>query len=167
MKLGQKPSYPRFKKKGIRDSFRADNGPLKTGENAVQLDGKRVKFPRCGWVRMREWLLRFKGQIKSATVSRMADAWYVALLVETEDRLHAKKDLGVVGVDLGVKSLATLSTGEVIIGPKPYRALDARLRRLSRSLSQKQKGSANRLKAKTKLSKLHLTMLGGARQRCK
>ena len=51
--------------------------------------------------------------------------------------------------------MATLSTGEVIVGPKPHKALLARLRRLSRSLSRKQKGSANRQKAKIKLAQLH------------
>lgn len=155
VKLGQKPGYPQFKKKGIRDSFRADNGPLKAGGNAVQVDTRRVKLPRCGWVRMREDL-RFSGQVKSAVVSRAADGWYVALLVETEQRLCAKNDLGVVGIDLGVNALATLSTGVVITGPKPHRALGARLRRLSRSLNRKQKGSSNRQKAKAKLSRLHL-----------
>lgn len=155
VKLGQKPGYPRFKKKGIRDSFRADNGPLKAGESAVQVDGRRVKLPRCGWVGMRE-CLRFSGQVKSATVSRMADGWYVALLVETNNRLEAKKDLGVIGVDLGVRKLATFSTGEEIVGPKSHTALLSRLRRLSRSLSRKVKGSSNRQKAKAKLSKLHL-----------
>jgi putative transposase len=61
-----------------------------------------------------------------------------------------------VGVDLGVKALATLSTGEPPIpGPKPHKALLYRVRRLSRSLSRKQKGSRNRDKAKLKLAKLH------------
>lgn len=61
-----------------------------------------------------------------------------------------------VGVDLGVSALATLSTGEPPIpGPKPHKALLNRLRRLSRSLSRKQKGSANRRKAKARLARLH------------
>ncbi|MDD2728917.1 RNA-guided endonuclease TnpB family protein [Malikia sp.] len=60
-----------------------------------------------------------------------------------------------VGVDLGVSALATLSTGEVIPGPKPHKALLGRLQRLSRGLSRKQKGSANRTKAKSRLAKLH------------
>lgn len=59
------------------------------------------------------------------------------------------------GVDLGVSALATLSTGETITGPKPHKALLGRLQRLSRSLSRKQKGSANRAKAKAKLARLH------------
>jgi putative transposase len=62
---------------------------------------------------------------------------------------------GAVGVDLGVSALATLSTGEKVAGPKPHKALLGRLRRLSRSLSRKAKGSANRKKAKAKLARLH------------
>ena len=58
-------------------------------------------------------------------------------------------------MDLGVSALATLSTGETIVGPKPHKALLDRLRRTSRSLSRKVKGSANRRKAKAKLAKLH------------
>jgi len=58
-------------------------------------------------------------------------------------------------VDLGVSALATLSTGETVEGPKPHKALLNRLRRLSRSLSRKQKGSNNRGKAKHKLARLH------------
>jgi putative transposase len=151
---GRKAGYPKFKKKGVRDSFRADNGPQKKGESAVAVDGKRIKLPIIGWVRMREQV-RFAGRIQSTVVSRRADGWYISVLVETEDRLQAKADHGVVGVDLGLKTFAALSTGEFIKGPKPHRMLDARLRRLNRSLSRKQKGSANFRKAKTKLSRLH------------
>ena len=59
------------------------------------------------------------------------------------------------GVDLGVKTLAVLSTGESIPGPKAHRRLLAVLRRRSRALSRKRKGSANRGKAKAHLARLH------------
>ena len=155
VKLGQKPGYPRFKRKGIRDSFRADNGPADATSHAVEVTGKAVKLPRCGVVRMRE-ALRFAGRVKSATVSRMADGWYVALAVETEDRLTAKQDRGAVGVDLGVTTLATFSDGTTEPALKPHRAEHKRIVRLSRSLARKRKGSANRAKAKAKLARLHL-----------
>lgn len=54
-----------------------------------------------------------------------------------------------------MSALATLSTGEVIAGPKAHRTLLKRLRRLSRSLSRKQKGSANAKKARARLARLH------------
>ena len=137
---GQKPGYPRFKKRGIRDSFRADNGPPAKGKDAVAVDGRRVRVPRLGWVRMRE-PLRFQGQVKSLVISRKADRWFAAIAVETENLPHAsrKNHGGAVGVDLGIKAMATLSTGEVVTGPKPHRAKLRRLARLSRSLSRKKK----------------------------
>jgi putative transposase len=93
----------------------------------------------------------------SATVSRVADRWFVSITVDTLDRSHLPQaeNQGVVGVDLGVSTLATLSTGEKVTGPKPHTALLDRVRHLSRNLSRKQKGSANRRKAKVKLAKLH------------
>ena len=154
VKQGGKPGYPRYKKKGLHDSFRADNGPANADSNAVECVGKTIKLPKCGVVKMRE-TLRFSGRTLAATVSKQADGWYVAILVDTSVCLSGRLDGGVVGVDLGIKELATLSTGEVIPSLKPHRAAHARLVRLSRSLSRKQKGSSNRAKAKIKLAKLH------------
>lgn len=53
---------PRFKRKGVHDSFRADNGPCKGRRNAVKAAGLRIKLPRIGWVKMRE-AVRFRGQL--------------------------------------------------------------------------------------------------------
>lgn len=141
--------YPKFHKKGVHDRFTLTN-------DQFDIDGCRIRIPNLGWVRMRE-SLRFTGKIMSATVSRVADRWFVSITVDTQDDSHLPKakNQGTVGVDLGVSALATLSTGETIIGPKPHKALLGRLRRLSRSLSRKQKGSSNRKKAKAKLARLH------------
>ena len=141
--------YPQFRKKGVHDRFTLTN-------DQFNIDGCRIRIPNLGWVRMRE-SLRFAGKIMSATVSRVADRWFVSIAVDTVGDSHLPKaeNQGAVGVDLGVAALATLSTGESITGPKPHKALLGRLKRLSRSLSRKQKGSANRKKAKGKLAKLH------------
>jgi len=141
--------YPKFKKKGVCDSFTLSN-------DQFSIDGSRIRIPNLGWVRMRE-PLRFAGKIMSATVSRVADRWFVSITVDTpQESTPAKaKNQGAVGVDLGVKALATLSTGEVIPGPKPHKAKLCRVKRLSRALSRKVKGSKNRQKAKFKLAKLH------------
>ncbi|MDD2730191.1 RNA-guided endonuclease TnpB family protein [Malikia sp.] len=141
--------YPQFRQKGRHDRFSLSN-------DQFSLDGSRIRIPNLGWVRMRE-TLRFAGKILSATVSRVADRWYVSFAVDTQDDspLPQAENQGAVGVDLGVKALATLSTGETIPGPKPHQALLDRLRRLSRSLSRKHKGSANRKKARARLAKLH------------
>ncbi|MDD2729396.1 RNA-guided endonuclease TnpB family protein [Malikia sp.] len=158
--------YPQFRKKGVHDRFSLSN-------DQFSLDGSRIRIPNLGWVRMRE-TLRFAGKLLSATVSRVADRWLVSIAVDTQDDSHLpqaenepqdenqvkgesrrSQDQGAVGVDLGVSALVTLSTGEVIPGPKPHKELLCRLQRLSRSLSRKQKGSANRKKARARLAKLH------------
>jgi putative transposase len=141
--------FPQFRKKGVHDRFTLTN-------DQFSIDGSRIRIPNLGWVRMRE-SLRFAGKLMSATVSRVADRWFVSITVDTPDtsRLPQAENQGAVGVDLGVSALATLSTGETIPGPKPHKALLGRLRRLSRSLSRKQKGSANRKKARARLAKLH------------
>jgi putative transposase len=128
----KKPGYPKFKEKGVHDSFRADNGPQTAGADAVSADGEKVKLPVIGWVRMRE-SVRFPGQVKSAVVSKMADGWHVALAIETEAKLERQANGGTVGVDLGVKTLAVLSSGEAVEGPKPHKILLQRLRRLDQS----------------------------------
>jgi len=141
--------YPRFKKKGVRDSFCAANeaGTFRT-------DGKRIKLPVVGWVRMREEL-RFSGKPKRVTISREADRWFASIMVETDDIKPTNHPCAAVGIDLGIKTLAVLSDGSEIDGPKAHKALVGRLRRTSRSLSRKRKGSANRRKAKAKLARLH------------
>jgi putative transposase len=149
-----KGKYPRFKKKGIADSFRADNGPDKNHPHAVEVTGRRVKLPVIGWVRMRE-PLRFNGKIQSAVVSRTADRWFVSLTVEIDHATPVRENQAAGGVDLGVSSLATLSDGSAVDGPKALCSNLARLKRLSRSLSRKVKGSANRRKAKAKIARLH------------
>ncbi|WP_242632742.1 RNA-guided endonuclease InsQ/TnpB family protein [Thiothrix fructosivorans] len=142
--------YPRFKKKSkSRDSFTLTN-------DQFSIDACRIRIPNLGLVRMRE-TLRFSGKILSATVSRTADQWFASITVDTQDYHHLPptENQGTVGVDLGVSALATLSTGEKVAGAKPHKALLSRLRRLSRRLSRKIKGSANRHKAQQKLAKLH------------
>ncbi|MDQ2992570.1 MAG: transposase [Candidatus Eremiobacteraeota bacterium] len=146
---------PTFKKKGIHDAFRADNGTDKRHLNAVQTDGKRVHLPIIGWVKMREGV-RFAGNIRSVTISRKADAWFASFCIEVAHEPPTRTDTIRVGVDLGVTTLATISEGPTsIAAPKPLRRYLKKLVRLSRALSRKQRGSKNRAKAKTKLARLH------------
>lgn len=121
--------YPKFRKKGAHDRSTLNN-------DQFSLDGRRIRIPKLGWVRMRE-PLRFTGKIMSAAVSRVADRWFVSLTVDTDSiPLRPAESQGATGVDFGVSVLATLSTGEKLVGPKPHRALLKRQRRLSSSLSR-------------------------------
>ncbi|MDR1612228.1 MAG: transposase [Planctomycetota bacterium] len=140
--------YPRFRRKGVHDRFSVTN-------DQFRIDGRYARIPVLGRVRLRE-CLRFEGKIMSAVVSRAADRWFVSVTVDCPDPRFAKaENQGVAGVDLGVSALATLSTGEKVPGPKPHKAALSRLRRLSRGLSRKRKGSRNREKAKRQLARLH------------
>jgi putative transposase len=143
--------YPRFKKKGkCRESARFDNGP-----GTFTCTDRRIKLPRVGWVRMRE-ALRFTGRPLSAVVACVAGRWFVSVAVEIEHQTPERENQATgVGVDLGVSTAATLSTGEKLEGPKPLKRLLRKLRRLSRRHSRKKRGSANRAKAARRLARLH------------
>lgn len=140
--------YPKFRRKGEKDRFTISN-------EQFRVDGSRIWIPKLGWVRMCE-ALRFPGHVLSASVSRTADHWYVSITVDCEDvSPPTAENQGVVGVDLGVVALATLSTGEVVTGPKALRRLLGNVQRLSRAVSRKVKGSNNRKKAKLRLARLY------------
>lgn len=141
--------YPKFKKKGVRDSARLDNGP-----GTFEFDGKRVRMPLIGWVKLREEL-RFSGKALSTTVRRVADRWFVSVPVEVDMPEPVRESQAAVGIDLGVSTAATLCSGEKLPGPKPLHAHLERLQRLSRWHSRKKKGSHNRRKSAMRLARLH------------
>lgn len=100
--------------------------------------------------------LRFDGKVFSAKIFTKGDKWFVSINVEISEYERASFNTDKsVGIDLGITDLATLSNGEKIQAPKPLKTNLKKLRRLNKSLSRKQKGSNNRTKAKTKLSRLH------------
>lgn len=150
----RKAKLPRFKKKGRHDAFRADNGPADKDSHAVIVEGKAVTIPRIGKVKMKE-ALRFSGRILSVIVSRVAHKWFASFCVEIEHVVPIRENQAAVGVDLGLKCLATLSDGTTFENPKALRRNLSQLKRLQRSMSRKQKGSANRGKARLKVARLH------------
>ena len=152
----KRAAFPKFHKKGHNDSFEISNDQFK-------VEGKRIRIPNLGWVRMTE-RLRFNGKIMGAAISLKADRWFASIQVEMPDAvpIHSSAcENQAVGVDLGVHNLAVLSDGTVIPGTKPHKALLSRIRLLNRSLSRKKgakKGEAksgNFRKTQKKLSVLH------------
>ncbi|MGP5505773.1 RNA-guided endonuclease InsQ/TnpB family protein, partial [Psychrobacter celer] len=100
--------------------------------------------------------LRFDGKIMSATISKRGGKWFVSVAVEIQKAVIPTKKTGKsVGVDLGITDLLVLSDGTKIKAPKPLQANLKKLRTLNKALSRTKKGSKNREKAKTKLSRLH------------
>ncbi|MCL0078001.1 transposase [Peptococcaceae bacterium] len=88
-------------------------------------------------------------------MSREADRWYVSLTVEVKVPDSVSIAGEPVGIDVGLKHFAVLSTGEKIESPKSLEKNLKRLKKLSRKHSKKEKGSNNRRKSAVKLAKLH------------
>jgi putative transposase len=112
-----------------------------------------VKVPVIGWLKTYE-RLPIDQKPKSFTISRTADRWFISWKIEIEPTSESKP-VAVVGVDLGVKVLATLSTGEVFEGAKSYRKFEKKLSRLQWINRHKIKGSNNWKKAQIQIARLH------------
>lgn len=152
---GPKSGFPKFKKKGDRDSCRVYK---------VELAERKIRLPMIGRVRLKQRASErgFDGRILSATITRRADRWFVSLAVESEREIASPKPVerasDVVGVDLGVKVAAVIHDGGgtgVVESQQALRKDLAKLRRLDRQLSRRQKGSRNREKAKLRRARLH------------
>src|SRR5699024_11133992 len=89
-------------------------------------------------------------------VSREPDGrWYVTFAVDTDEPEPAPRTGEAIGVDLGVKDFAVLSTGETIANPKHLDRKARNLARYQRQMARKQKGSSNRRKAKNTVARAH------------
>lgn len=154
VQTGEKPGFPRFKRRGVKDSFRYPQG--------VKVEDNKVFLPKIGWVSFKK-TRDLQGEINETTITQEGENWYVSFSCEWEksDPLPVSiTEEKAVGIDLGVAQFATLACGTknvlvTIPNPRILKRLLFKLRRLSRQLSRKAKGSKNRLKARLKLSKLH------------
>lgn len=145
-------SYPAFRKKFQRDSFRFPDSK----QFLVDEKGQRIKLPKLGWVPFcngkGRHSLNLAGTAKSITVSRDGKHWFASVLCEIEAAEPKPVRGPAVGVDLGVAQAITLNTGKVLAVVGRTKAEDRRLARLQRILSRKTKGSKNRSKARARLA---------------
>ena len=151
---GKRVGFPKFKSKNTTMRF-----AYSTGFTApTASDPYGLKLPRIGRVHCMENVHeRISGaRLIRITVSRRAGCWYASLTVEREPTAPATAPkLGAVGVDLGVKNLATLSDSTVIPNPRALGARLKALRKAQKALSRKVKGSVRREKAKERVARLH------------
>lgn len=150
----EKSGHPKFKKKGVKDSFLAVENNVKFKQK-----NKRIWLPRIGWVKCCEDL-RLEGKVNNVVVKRIADMYFAVVNVEVKESTPTlKPDRGdnqaIVGVDFGIKSMMVLSDGTVYENPKALRNNLKSLKRLQRSLSRRQKGSINRKKQQMKVARKH------------
>jgi putative transposase len=149
-KLGQKPGFPKFHKKGINDGFAMREKPK------FDVTDRTLRIERLASRIKLQQLPRFTGTHCSVSISKQAGAFYASILTDTED--YDRRDDNrepAVGVDFGVSALATLSTGEQLPASQKLKANLRRLKRKQRRLSRKQRGSNRRAKAKLAVAKLH------------
>ena len=150
---GKRVGFPKFKSKNATMRFAYSTNFTAPTES----DPYGLKLPRIGRLHCMENVYKRVNGVRliRITVSRRAGHWYASLTVEREPTAQPAPKGGVVGVDLGVKSLATLSDGTVIPNPRALNKKLRVLRKAQKALSRKVKGSVRREKAKGRVARLH------------
>jgi putative transposase len=148
---------PKFKKKGQKDSFYL--------EGSIHLKENRMKLPKFGWVKCSETLPQGIA-VKNVTVSRQAHHWFVSFKIPYSKTVPLTDSYGmtkpIIGVDLGIKTLATFSDGQTIAHKRPYKHQKRKLRLAQRQASKKyikgksaKEQSNNYQKAQANVAKIH------------
>lgn len=148
VKAGDAPGYPRFKGRNRFSSF-----GYKEYGNGFKIDGRRLRLFGIGRIAVR-WHRPVEGKIKTLRLIEKAGKWYACFTCEVEPQpLPATAQE--VGIDVGIASLLTLSTGEKIVNPRWYRIEQRKLRILQRRISRRKYGGNNRRKAVCQLQRQH------------
>jgi putative transposase len=156
---GRRVGFPRRKRKGrCRDACRFTTGPLR-----VETDRKHVTLPRIGMLRTHESTRKLarrleqgSARILAATITRTADRWLVSFTVEVQRHIPVSNSrITVVGVDVGIRNLAVLSTGERVASPQALQRSLRKVRRLNRELHRRAIGSRRRKQTRRRLARVH------------
>jgi putative transposase len=146
--VSKRSHFPKFKHRGSKQSYT-------TNSQTVEVKGTRIKLPKIGWIKMFQ-PLRFKGRIVEVTISRTADRWFVSLIIDIGAPQQVDRSTSpVVGIDVGINTLATLDNGTKYDNPRPLKHYERKLRRANRSLSRKVLKSKNWFKQKAKVTRIH------------
>jgi putative transposase len=143
--------YPKTKRRGKFRSFTYPAGD-------VGFKGNKVRLPAIGWMRFfqsRSFPLGFK--IRSTTVRKKADGFYISVLLQDDTVPTASASQQIqtaLGVDLGIKKLISLSTGETIVNPRFYKQMERKRSRLNRAANRQVLGSHRRQKLYQQIAKL-------------
>ncbi len=152
VKHGETPGYPRFRGANRYHSF-----TYKQFGNGVTLDNGFLVLSKIGRIAVR-WSRPLEGTPKTVTISWEADGWYVGISCAKVPIQPLPETGRAVGIDLGVESFATLSSGARVLTPACYRMAERHLKRLQRWMSRRQQGSQRRKKSVRLLAKAHQTV---------
>jgi putative transposase len=150
----EKKGFPKFKSKHEnRQSFSIPQ------ETKVYFESNQIKIPKFKTFIKAKLHRKFEGIIKSSTITKTpTNKYFISILVEVDAEIPNKKPIvesKAVGIDLGIKTFATLSNGIEIENPKHLRKAMCRLKKAQRKLSRKKKGSNNRDKQRMIVAKMH------------
>ena len=153
--------YPKFRAKGVHDSFRTNN-TLNTYKNKkyetirVDFNKRIITLPKLKEVKFRGYRTtkEIVGKIKSATISKDGNKYFVSILVEVPFTKYSINPTSIVGLDLGIKNFIVTSNGEKL--KNEVKINEKRLKRLQKWLSRCKPGSKNRYKVKLKIQRLYL-----------
>lgn len=149
VKKGDKAGYPKFKKRGLHDSFALREKPK------FDVEGRTLRIEKLKTrIKMRQ-ALRFTGAPCQVTISKRAGKYFASILVDTQDYDPKHQEKASVGVDFGIKDLAICSDGQTFAANQKLKHSLKRLNRKQRGLSRKTKGSNRYAKAKRAVAKLH------------
>ena len=148
VKAGEMPGYPRFKGRNRFKSF-----GLKEYGNGFKVDGRRLRLSGIGRVAVR-WHRPLDGKVKTLRIKQKAGKWYAYFVCEVESQPLPPTGEAV-GVDVGLHHLLATSDNQVVENPRWYREEQARLRRIQRKVSRRQRGSHRRRKAVLELQRQH------------
>jgi putative transposase len=146
VKAGENPGYPRFRGFNRYDSFTFPQ----SGFNLLE---DKLKISKIGSVRIVKHR-DIEGTIKTLTIRRANDKWYACFSCEIEPEPLPASDK-VVGLDVGLASFATFSTGEKIDNPRFFKTDEKKLAKAQRRLSKADKGTPDRKKQHKKVSRIH------------
>jgi putative transposase len=144
---GEKPGYPRFKSFDRYDSFTYP-------QSGFRLLEKQLELSKIGLIKIRKHR-EIEGEIKTLTIHRTATSkWYACFSCEVEPNPLPKTE-AVVGIDVGLESFATFSTGKKIENPRFFRKSEKCLAKAQRKLSKQKMGTPERKKAKKAVAHVH------------
>lgn len=157
---GKRVGFLWYKSRRLERTHRYAIGPV-SSRNCIA-DAHHVKIPHIGCVRIKENIYK---RITCQTIHRMTlklqgGRWYVVLLIEVPDNFAPSKSKKHVGIDLGVKNLATFSDGTVVHGLKPYKNAMRKLAQAQRSLSRKTRGSNRYERQKKRVNRIYARVRG-------
>lgn len=153
VKRGQKPGFPKFKKKTSAQSYTTPNFN-NTDVSKVMRDN-HIKICKLGWVKAKIDRIP-QGHWVNMTIRRTASGKYFVLLCCVDVPHEEYETTGsLIGIDLGIKDFAITSDGEKLENPKFLRKSEKRLKMLQRRLSKKKKGSKNYEEARIQLARQH------------